>query len=456
MENKMDRSLKWIYALGNNGFFIAMTLYTTYTLSFMTMGLGLSFPVAVKIMSLSKIIDTIASIFFTSFALDNIKFPWGKYRSWLLVGPIVAGLSTVAFFSPLLAEMPESSAVAVGTALVALWNIASNIVLSAFNALNSKITTNSEEMVSLSKLSNQCQGITGFIAGFFIMKIVYAVGGVQSVNLAGMQIIGWIYSVLYFVFCFILFLKLKNMKDDPNDRKSKTSVMDTLRVIFTNRNCGVFTLSLMFGYTAETFFKACVSYWCLYTLFSPGALDFFNYAIIITLFLGATFTPKAIKITGSKKNTVIVGFLGFAACLFATYFAAEAKMAYVAVGLFAVGIFFENFVRALCVPMYTEIADFARYETGKFEIGYMMSAYNLTFKVSGWFAAKASALLALVGYYTGVEITPAISAGINKVAVLGSGVFALIGALIMLLYNLDEKELPRIQSELRNGNQKNQ
>lgn len=59
------------------------------------------------------------------------------------------------------------------------------------NAMNAMLTHNQTEMISIFKLSNHLQVIAGAIAGFFMMKIVFAVGGEQTVNLKGMQVVGY-------------------------------------------------------------------------------------------------------------------------------------------------------------------------------------------------------------------------------------------------------------------------
>jgi Na+/melibiose symporter-like transporter len=445
-ERTLKQSVRWGYALGNNGFFITMALYIMYPLVFMTACLGLPFPLAIQILTWTKIFDLIFS-FFSGSIIEKVKLPWGKYRSWFLVAPIIAGIATCLFFSPLLGMVPGAAVLPLGVFLMVLWNVASNIVLTCDSSMNNVLVQNPLERVGLFKLSNQCQAVTGAIAGFFIMKIVYGVGGSQTINLAGMQVVGIIYSVLYFLLYFNYFLRLKDYQNAGIGIVHKVSILTTLKLIFTNGKVAALTFSGMFGFSAETFFKSVGAFFFLYVLFSPQLLDAYNWTIVIGAFAGATLALPLARKT-SKKVGYNIGYLIMAAGLVATYF--TVKIPYLCLFCICVAIVGLNFARSLFLPMYSDVSDYTRRATGQFVTSYTMTAYNICFKVAGLVAAQASGLLASVGFMQGVDPTPEVSLGIARVATFGPAAFAVAGVLIMLIfYRLDEKKMPEIQAELK-------
>ncbi|MDR2078752.1 MAG: MFS transporter [Treponema sp.] len=446
-EQTLKNSTKWSYALGNNGFFITMTLFTTYPLIFMTRCLGLAFPLAVQILTWTKVFDITGNILFTGTIVEKVKLPWGKYRSWFLVAPVIAGIAACLFFSPLLKNVAPQAVLPLGVFLMFLWNMASNVVMVCHGAMNTVLVHNQLERVSIFKLSNQLQALTGFIAGFFMMKIVFAVGGEQSVNLAGMQAIGIIYSFLYFILYFIFFINLRDFKDLAGGRRGKASIVDALKLLFTNAKTAALTFSGMFSYSAETFFRAVASYFFLYVLFSVKTLDVYNWLSVAGAFVGATLAMPLARKT-SKKNAYIIGYLLMAAALAGAYFSAGSP--YAALGFICIGIVGLNFARSVFLPMYSDVSDWTRYNTGGNVASYTMTLYNLCFKVAGFIAASASSLLALAGFKTGVDPAAEVSQGIRTVATLGPAAFAVAGALIMLVfYRLNEKDIPAIQAELK-------
>lgn len=445
-ERTLKPSTRWSYALGNNGFFIAMTLYTTYPLVFMTSCLGLKFPLAIKILTWAKIFDIIASLM-TGTIIEKVNMRWGKYRSWFLIGPIIAGIGTCLLFSPLLTKVSPTFIFPLGVFLIVLWNAASNIVLTCHNAMNAVLTHNQMERISIFKLSNQLQAVTGAIAGFFMMKIVFAVGGEQTVNLKGMQVIGIIYSLLYFILYYVLFINLKDYNDDKTGAVRQVSILDTLKLLATNGKVAALTVSGMFSLSADTFFRAVAPYYFLYVIFSAKMLDTFNWTIVVAAFVGATLAMPIAK-SISKKGAYMLGYLIMAAGLMGAYFTSSTP--YVALGSICIAFVGLNFARSVFVPMYSDISDLILYETGENVASYVMAAYNLNFKVAGFIAARAYNLLARVGFVTGVDPIPEVSRGISAVATLGPVAFAFISLIIMLVfYRLDEKQMPKIQAELR-------
>jgi Na+/melibiose symporter-like transporter len=337
--------------------------------------------------------------------------------------------------------------VLVGFTLLLIWNVVGSIVLACHNALNTVLIHNPMERLNVFKLSNQLQAITGFIAGFFMMKIVFAVGGEQRINLIGMQVIGVIYSFLFFILYLAFFINLKDYKDDETGDNRKNSLTDTLKLFFTNGKIASLTISGMLGFSAETFFKAVASYYFLYALFSSGVLDAFNWTSVIAAFIGASLAMPLAKKT-SKQNAYTIGYFLMAGGLILSYF--TSGIPYLSLMAICIGFIGLNFPRVVLVPMYSDASDFTLHATGKHIVSHAMALYMMTFKIAGLIVAQASGLLAKAGYVTGEDPLPEVSEGIRRVSTFGPALFTIAGVLVIIVfYRLDEKKIPAIQAEIR-------
>ncbi|MFZ7133883.1 MAG: MFS transporter [Eubacteriales bacterium] len=445
-EMKLKKSTKWTYGFANTGFFISMTLYTIYPMVFMTNCLGLPVYQAATILTIVKILDIATNFFLGSF-IEKTRLKWGKYRSWFLVAPIIASIATVLFYSPILTQVPAAAVVPLAVFLNWLWNAASNIVMICHSSMNTLLIYDPRKRISLFKLSTQLQAITGAIAGFFMMKIVFAVGGEYAINLKGMQVIGILYSFLYFIAFLAFFIDLKNYKFREIDNKKNVSLIKTFKLLFTNGKVASITTSAMLSFSTETFFRTLASYYFLYVLHSIKVLDLYNWTMFLAAFLGASLAlPISKKLT--KKRTYILGFAIMIICLITAYFTINTP--FITLAVICIGVVGLNFSRAVVVPMYSDVADALRYETGEHVTSYVMTTYNLVFKVAGLIAALGSFLLGKVGFVSGVEPTAAVSQGIRMVTIIGPCTLALTGVIILaLFYKLDEKKVPDMQAELK-------
>jgi Na+/melibiose symporter-like transporter len=448
MEEKiLKTTTKLAYGFAHNGFFMAMLLYTTFPLIFMTAALRLPFPLAVSILTWARFIDIFCSIFVGPI-IEKVRLPWGKYRSWMLVSPVIAGVATCLFYSPLLLNIPSEAVRPVGILLMVIWNAFGNIVQTSNYSTNNTLITKPVDRIKMFKFSIQCQTVTGFIAGLFMMRIVFAVGGVRTINLAGMQVIGIIYSILYIAFYWFYFFSLKDYKDPQ--RVEKVSPLASIKLLFSSGKLATLTLAGAIATTADTFFRVLVSFLFLFVLFNPGTLDMYNWAVVIAAFLGATLVAPLAKKT-SKKVAFSLGFLIKGVAFICAYFVAtRTGNATATLILICVGVIGLNFGRSSMVPMFSDVADVINLDNGKFVTSLAMANYNLIFKFSGFIAAQASGILARVGFVTGVEPTAEVSQGIAQVVLLGPAAFAICGTLIMLIfYRLDEKKIPQIQALIK-------
>jgi Na+/melibiose symporter-like transporter len=101
-----------------------------------------------------------------------------------------------------------------------------------------------------------------------------------------------------------------------------------------------------------------------------------------------------------------------------------------------------NFSRPVGIPVWGDVADYIGLETGRNRMSDIMTVFNLQFKIAGFVAMLGSSVIALSGFKTGVDPTPAVQANIIAMGLLVPAAFAITGSLIhTLFFRLDYKKL---------------
>jgi Na+/melibiose symporter-like transporter len=444
---------KWAFAFANAGSFVNMTLFTTFPLIFITGVLHYPISYGVAILSLQQVTTILFSLFVSAAVVEKVKMPWGKYRSWFLVVPVITFASTVLFFSPLLLHVPEKMVIPVGTLLVMGYQISVLPRGVAYNSYNRLLTSSSIERVRLTKLATQMQGVLLFICGLFVWRVIYAVGHQQSINMAGMQVIAFTYGFLNLVCYYIFFFSLKGFDESAAGvSRGGVNIFTSFKILFSNGKLASAIIGIFFCFTTETFCKVVVSFYILYVLRSPEMMANYSWAIVVTMLVGTFIAVPLVKATGSKKITLIVGFIISGLALIGAYFVVDLKIPILGLLCICLADMGVGVGRSVCVPIFGDIADEAklRSKDGKDTTSYIMALYSLIFKFAGLVAAQASGLVGRIGFNprSGVEPTPEILEGVRKVTTLGPACFAAVGVLIVLIfYRMDEKALKAARGE---------
>jgi Na+/melibiose symporter-like transporter len=445
MDQQLTPGRKWAYAFANAGSFVNMTLYTTFPLIFITAVLHYPVSYGVAILTVDKI-TSIAFTFVSGPLVEKVKLPWGKYRSWFLVSPIICAVSCVLFFSPLLLHVPQAMVIPLGSLLVMGYQLGGIPRGVGYNAMNRLLSSDSLERVRLNKLATQMQGVILFVCGLFVWRVIYAVGHQQSINMPGMQVIAVTYGFLNFLFYFIFFLSLKGFDETAGGGggRGNASILTSFKILFTNGKLAAAIIGMFFCFSTETFCKVVVSFYILYVLGSPEMMANYSWAIVVAMLVGTFMAVPLVKKTGSKKVTFLMGFILSGLALVGAYFAVDLKIPLIGLLCICLSDMGVGVGRSVCVPIFGDIADHAKAKDGKDTTSYIMALYNLIFKLAGLVAAQASGLVGRIGFNPrgGVEPTPEILEGVRKVTTLGPASLAVVGVLIVLLfYHMDEKAL---------------
>ena len=95
---RMNNKIKNFFGVGDMFFSLMVVLEIAFLMVFLTDVLKLDIAVAGTIISITSLGDLITS-FIAGGIVDKSNMKWGKYRSWLLVGPAIASIFFVLQFT---------------------------------------------------------------------------------------------------------------------------------------------------------------------------------------------------------------------------------------------------------------------------------------------------------------------------------------------------------------------
>lgn len=365
--------------------------------------------------------------------------PFGKYRSWILIGaPLILIFNTI-LFSILPLEMPYKAIVS--CIVYALFCISTNIAYTGYTSLNSALTNDPKERVQLSMLRGQGNAAGKSLAGFVLIPILVFFGGGDGMNAKGFF---WTAITVGVVCCvgYINLMFATKGKDVPATgkgvEKEKFSVGEMIKAVVGNRN-----LMLLFSADILRILAMLLSFSMFPFFFKyvvndmEGASTFFGIVNILA-FVGATSVPFITKFL-SKRNAYIYGNTMLAICMVAAiFFSTNINMVIVLISIGFIGYAWGNVINT---SMYADVVDEAMKRTGKNVRGLYFSMFQLSIKLAAIFSTGVSAFgLALAGYDPKLEPTEKVISGIRFISMGMPAALLAIGAVLLIFYNLDKKK----------------
>ena len=120
---KITQKIKVWFGIGDAGFSFMTTVETAYFPAFLTNYALLSNAYVILITSITGAVDIVSSLI-AGIVLDKTNFKWGKYRSWLVIGPPAVIILFMLQFSKI--GSPSVAAVLICTGFILshfIWNM---------------------------------------------------------------------------------------------------------------------------------------------------------------------------------------------------------------------------------------------------------------------------------------------------------------------------------------------
>lgn len=428
------------------GFILMVTMSNTYLLLFYTDFAGITAAAAGTLMMVGRIFDSISPPIIGA-VIEKSNMKWGKYRSWILIGaPLIFVFNTVLFLN---IQIPMPGKAILACIIYTVFCISTNISYTGYTSLNSSLTDDPKERVRLSTVRGQGNALGKALAGFLLLPLITLCGGGQM-NSMGFTITALIVGGL----CWLLYLNLgratkgmdiQHTSKVPKSEKLKTGEM--LRLVFGNKNLLLLFFADVARVMAMLVMYAMFPYFFKYVVKDIyGASPFFGIVNILS-FVGATSVPLITRRL-SKRNAYLIGNVVLAVTMMlASVFSSSVTAIITLISIGYIGYSWANVVNT---SMYADTVDYGEWKMGKNARGLYFSMFQLSIKIAAIFSTAIAGFgLSLVGFTPNMEPSESVVKGIRIIAMGLPAALLLLGAFLLIFYDLNQKKMELIKTELR-------
>ncbi len=437
------------YALGDtasNFFFQSFNIFLTY---YYVDVWGIPATVLLWLIPLVRAFGALDDVIMGLIA-DRTNTRWGKFRPYLLFGAIPYGIcGYLMFLGP---DFGPTGKIVYAAVTYALMMIAYTVINVPYSAMLGVISPSPRTRT----VASTCRFVGAFGAALLISLFVrplveYLGAGNES---RGFKLTMAIFAVVSVALILVTFASTKERVAPPPQQK--TNAREELGELFKNWPWVVLLLTSIFSNAFSAlrsgstifYFKYVQGYdstpmiWRLdhTTVFlTSGALGL----VLGTICLG----PIARKV--DKKYYAAGLSLVTGLCFLAFYFVPKGNF-WLLVGANVVAQFCAGPTSALTWALYGDVADYGEVKYGRRSTGLIYSASLFSIKsgiLVGGFLVPL--FLAKFGYVKGAELQSATALlGITLAFSVGPALFALLKAVALLIYPLDQKRVDEIEREL--------
>lgn len=390
---------------------------------------------------------------------DRTNTRWGKFRPYILFGAIPYGICGYMMFAG--PDLSENGKLIYAYITYALMLIAYTVINVPYSSLMGVLSPSSRTRTVASSYRFAGAFSGGFLISLFVRPLVNYLGGDNKV--LGFQLTMAIFAVVSVLMFWITFGATKERVKPPKGQK--TNVKEELGELFRNFPWIMLLVASVLSTSFIALRSGSTVFYFKYVvgsdstpLFSIGSLEFDKTSIFLS-------TGMLAQIAG----TIMLGFIArkvdkkYAAALLCTitglcfmtfYFLPKEQYALLVI-VNAIGYLCMGPTSALTWALYGDVADYGEWKFGRRSTGLVFSASLFAIKtgvtVGGfllpWFLAYFSYVKPPEGMDY-IEQTPRAIFGITLAFSLVPGFIALLKAVSLFIYPLNQKRVSEIEREL--------
>ncbi|KAF5091199.1 MULTISPECIES: MFS transporter [Acetobacterium] len=449
MNKPLKKSAINLYGLPSFGFQTLVNIEVMFFAAFLTDFAKIPLALVSTILLATSIVDIVA-VPTSGVILEKSNMKWGKYRSWLLVGPPIAALFYILQFSQI-GGTSEINAIIIFLGF-AISHLVWNTFYAAHISMNNALTTVREERISMASNRGMFNAAGALVFSYFGVKAIAAIGAGVGNPVLGYTYMAAITGVIMIACNIIYFVITKDYAQNGTEAQAgkpaeKMSVGEMLKQIVVNPPLMGLMLVELGRYLGRFVIFGMAFYYFKYVINDLPGLALFMTGLTIVNFFAAMIASPIAKRLGEKNTYMIALSLLIIGLLIVWFMPLEATAfkiimfaAYIGYGL----------PDSLGVAMYSATVDYGDWKTGKNARGFIMSLISMPIKVSIFVRSVIiSAVLASVGYVADMAVTPELIQGIKNGFALYPAIIMIIGMVMMFgLYTLTPKRMEEINKEL--------
>lgn len=430
---------KAAFAAGDFGFNLYWASIAAFIAMYYTDVAGLPVAAAGTMLLVTRLIDAVTDPAM-GFIADRTRSRWGRYRPYLLfAGPLIVAAGVLTF------SVPDTGVT--GKLLYAYASF--SLLMLCYTVLNIPYSSLSGVMTAHPRERSTLVGWR-FIAAFAGTSLVnkYTLPLVERLG-EGEAARGWrltmlVYGVIAVLTFLLAFGATRERIAPPLPRSSLRA--DTVDLL-ANRAWLVLVALTLVSMLTITLRSGSAYYYMRYYVERPDLLSNYLFAQGLAMAAGAALTPLLTRFVDKTRLVKLV--MACAALLCAGfYFVPPANIALV----FGMNVAISLALGAkspLMWSMYADSADYGEWRTGRRATALVFAAAGFMQKTGGALAAALMLwVLAAVGYVANEAQPDASRTGIVLLQTVVPAIFALLSAVVMFRYPLDDAGLRRVQADL--------
>jgi GPH family glycoside/pentoside/hexuronide:cation symporter/glucuronide carrier protein len=379
--------------------------------------------------------------------LEKSGMRWGRYRSWLLIGPPLAAL----FFTLQFAKIgdPTTNAILISVGFI-VSHLVWNIFYAGHIAMNNSMTTVREERISMASNRGMFNALGAIAFSIIGAKAIQVLGNGDPAMGSTLTVI---ITGVFMTLCYwALFALTKDYAYHPgenvaSEEKDKMPIGEMLKQIVVNPPLIGLMLAELGRYLGRFIIFGMAFYYFKYVIDNLAVISIFFTGLNVVCFFGAMATAPLAKKFG-ERNTYILSLSLFIIGLALVWLLPMNYISFMIV-MFVAYLGY-GMPDALGVAMYSSTVDYGEWKTGKNARGFIMSLISFPIKTAIFVRSIViTSVLVSAGYVADMQATPELIQGIKNGIALVPALFIGVGLIIIVfLYKLTPERQKMIQEEL--------
>lgn len=438
MQKQIPISEKTAYTcglLGQNMIYNFMAMYITF---FFTDLLLIPTAVATVIVVIASLWDAINDPMMGILA-DRTRTKYGKFRPYMIFGPIVIIITTIICFLNL--GLSATSAIIVAGVCYILWGMSYTLCDIPIWAITSTVSTNPEErtiMVTLGKIGGTIGTVIVTVGGIIVIN---AFGGVREAS-------AYTYSAAVFVILGGVLMILAGIKTKERiaPEKEVMSFKKNIKTITSNKPLQILMIALLITNVVNAIRQAVQLYFTVYVWGDETMVTPIGISLVVGMTFGMIIAPRLMKIMQKRKIFFIFSLLGAITSIVPMLDQMNIMLALVFLGL---SFLSTGVISIVCATMLLDAVEYSEWKLGYRGEGIIFSINTFLTKLSATFAKLVLGVgLIMIGYVENMVPTQLVQTGLSAMMYVVPAISFLVSMIPMIFYKLTDEEFAQIHNEL--------
>ncbi len=421
--------------LGQNMIYSLMTMYVMF---FFTDLLRIPSQSVTIIMVAASLWDAINDILMGMIA-DRTRTRIGKFRPYLLAGPVFIGIVTVLCFVSFGGS--PAGTVAVAAVCYVLWGMTYtvyDIPIWAISSVSSRSADEKNSMVTLGRIGGTLRTV---IVSVGSVSLLNAFGGERSAPAytSMAAVIAGSGALLMLLSGFVLRERIEPPANGVPFRKNIHTILDNVPL-------KALMVTLLIMNMVNSIRQVAQMYFAVYVWGDSGYVTYIGLSLVLGMITGMAVSPALIRRYDKKLLYLIACIAGAVTSLLPYAFGVEPVVSLVILGF---NFAFSGVTSITSTSMLMDSIDYAEYKLGFRGEGVVFSMNTFLTKLSATISKGILGVsMTLIGYQDNMEPNDTVMAGFSFIVLAVPAICFVLSMLPLAFYKLTPDKLTAIRNEL--------